>query len=215
MNKNSKGRKRQQKILLTGIVLVIVFATFFVCKKEKNEYVSMVAKADCVICRERTGVHSGENNLGIINLHDGTVHYVRINRYDKKGKPKVETDGYLQVSSLYPEETIKIDIEADADRGYADVDIMFYKEAQIDYDKVLKTCCQECLDAVLQRKEIDKQQFGIAVINYKNSELKVLSKNLKAFMNEDYYVNCEVRKSKMGLKTKKLELLVFYCPVRG
>ncbi len=214
MKQKYKNIKEWPKLMFICGILAVVFAALFLRIEKEKEYVSDVQQRECVICKELAGVHKGEKNLGIVNLHEGIVYYVRINRYDQAGNEKEEPDKYFQLSnSDSVQSEIQISIEADGDRGYANIDIEFGDETKIDYEKVSKYCCQECLDNMLKREEIDNKQLGIAVLNYHNNDVKILSQNLKAFMEADYYVNCTSETDRKSGKIKKMELLIF-CPKR-
>lgn len=81
-------------------------------------------------------------------------------------------------------------------------------------DEAADFLCTECLNQTLEECWND-DPFGMGVINFETEEIRLLERNITAFMFDDFYVSCDLRTSDdSDGDSHQMDLLIFYCPER-
>ena len=187
-------------------------------KEEKSQYVSEIAKEDCLLCGEGQGtllpLYRGEENIGVISLNTFDIAYIGINRYDDNGKliEKPESGNSMRVTGT-GEDGFHFSVSEDTDRGYARCDLCFNKDEVLDMEQAAAHMCTSCLNQVVDNGWSDGST-GMAVINFSTGELRILRENLLAFQIGDFYISCNSKRNEAKRNSLEMDLLVFYCPKR-
>lgn len=185
---------------------------------EKFRYVSGISKKDCLLCGKGRGtllpLYRGEENIGVISLNTFDLAYIGINRYDDNGKLIEEpANGTSMRVTSTGEDGFRFSVSEDTDRGYARCDLYFNKDETLDIEQAATHMCAACLERVVD-DDWDDGLTGMAVINFSNSELRMLRENLLAFQMGDFYISCSTKRDEAEGNSLEMDLLVFYCPKR-
>lgn len=182
----------------------------------KTVYASDTPAGDCCLCGD--GLENlvpfwqGQNNVALVSLNTFTVKPVEINRYDRASGEMIEEyagfwsfggggsrDGEFSASML-----------VDHDRGYADVTLNFYGDAELDVQKAAAFLCADCLNALLPQDL--ERCFGVGVVHLGTREARVLDEPTAGFILGDFYLDCDL-KAPEG-REPWMRMAVFYCPER-
>lgn len=206
---------------ITIVITVIILGVLHHTKKAEQtwsyakmkEYSTDTISADCIICQEKR-LYENEDNLGIICLNECMAYHVEINRYDAQGQLIEKKATSMQLLMSPKNGNYKgVEITTDSNRGFANVEISFSENKEIDMKKATEYCCSDCLK-LLTEEYYSVEPYDIVILNYKTGEVKLLTSNLRSFMLEDYYVTCEQRSSIVQAEISEIDLLVMYCPER-
>lgn len=104
-------------------------------------------------------------------------------------------------------------VPPDTDRGYANVTIYFNDDQTLDMEKANSFLCTDCLNAIMDDCW-DDEYYGVGLINFSTNEIRLLEKNVLSFMEDDFYVSCDLRETGDEDDSLEMRLLVFYCPKR-
>lgn len=182
---------------------------------EKVSYTSDVSLQDCFLCGDG-GAHVtkwGENNIGIISLNTFEIMPIEINRYDNNGKLIEENTGCM-IMRIFSSEAggFTASVMEDADRGHAGASIYLYDDETLDAENTAAFLCESCLNELMN--SIYKNAFGVGVINFDTKEIQVFEENVTGFGSGDFYIHCDLKEPGAKKDTRKLDLVIFYCPVR-
>ena len=183
----------------------------------KLAYSSNTSPEDCYLCGG--GIESlipsywGQNNVALISLNTFEIRPIEINRYDRLTGQLIEecagaisfggggsTDGGFSASLML-----------EYDRGYADGSVDFLDDETLDIDKAASFLCTDCLNEIVP-KEIG-QCFGVGAIHLDTKEIRLFEKPLGSFGLGDFHFDCDLKEQKNG-GTPRMDLLIFYCPIR-
>ena len=188
-----------------------------VSEKEEIIYTSKIEKDECALCgnqeKSLLPAYKGQKNLGIICINTLDVSPVSINRYNDYGSPIEENAGYTSIThNGFGEGGMSTSVIPNSDRGFANVDVYFSKDKQIDKNAVENLFCSDCLDAIME--DTWGEPYGIGVINFETLEIRLFEKNVTAFTFGDYYIDVDHNEKKEETDQTELDLLIFYCPPR-
>ena len=221
--------KRKHKIkILFGIGFIFIFIMGLWCFEGKSKAAkkqvhetwiledirhSEIAQKDCIICKNRKS-YSSENNLSIVLLNSGTVNRIDINKYDDKGKliEKLDTFSQMTMGPAHGE-NMGVQTHMNRDRGYAYVEICLGENALLDAEKIYENCCDQCIEQI-KNDYYREQPYDILVLNHLTGDIKLITNSLKSFTTGDYFISCEKRRKDGENENSKMELLIFFCPVR-
>lgn len=178
-------------------------------------YHSEVAPEDCYICGDKAEnlqtVNWGQSNVALVSLNTFEVKPIEINRYDIDGHLIEEVSGVMSFGGGQSVEGgFSAHLMQDYDRGYATGTLDFYNDEKLDIDKLSSFLCEDCLNNILPWDL--EQCFGVGVINLETKEIHALQEKITGFGIGDFYVDCNLLER--NKETGRMDLLIFYCPVR-
>lgn len=182
---------------------------------EQLSYTSTTPVEDCFFCGDEFSnvTNSGQNNIGIISLNTFEIMPIEINQYDNHGNLIEENTGRMTMRGFGSESGgFNATVTETPDRGYANVSIEFYNDETLDLEKAASFLCEDCLNKLLEG--IYNNEFGLGVINFSTGEIQVFEENKVGFGSGDFYIHCDFIERAKKDKTRKLNLLVFYSPLR-
>lgn len=185
-------------------------------QKIQPQYISNTSTADCRLCGDGKGpvpsYYWGQNNVGIISLNTFTLISVETNRYDDNGKPihkPAPSSSTHMINS--GDDGFFASVSANSDRGYAHGYIYFGNDEVLDLEKVSSFLCTDCLNSIID--ESWEIPYGIGIIDFKTHKIRLLEKDVTAFIFGDFYISCDLR-SREENADPEMDLLIFYCPER-
>lgn len=186
-------------------------------EKDKITYTSTIKKEECALCskggKTLLPAYAGQNNLGIICINTFDLSPVTINRYDDFGNLIEEPAGYMSMNhNGFGEDGMSTSVSAHSDRGYADVNVSFKNDKQVNLDSVASLLCQDCLTAIME--DAWEEPYGVGVINFETLEVRLFEESITGFTFGDYYIDIDRRENKDDSECIELDLLIFYCPPR-
>lgn len=186
-------------------------------EKEEIVYTSKITKEECYLCSKAgktlLPAYAGQNNVGIICINTFDMSPVTINRYDDHGKLIEEEAGYMSMThNSFGEDGISTSVNANPDRGYADVNVYLKSNDVVDKKSVESMLCQDCLTTIMD--EAWDEPYGIGVINFETLEVRLFEEKITAFTFGDYYIDIDRRENTGNPEEIELDLLIFYCPPR-
>ena len=190
-----------------------------ISETEEGLYISNTAPEKCYLCgtpeQSLLPFYEGQTNLGIISLNTFEFVPIEINRYDDYGNLIEEPAGFSTTSMQNTGENgFTAYITPNHDRGYANATIYFENDKELNIDEAADFLCTECLNQTLEECWND-DPFGMGVINFETEEIRLLERNITAFMFDDFYVSCDLRTSDdSDGDSHQMDLLIFYCPER-
>ncbi len=208
--------------IITLLVLLLVFQVG--CSPEKNMgsnlsekaiYTSSISSENCFLCREDTShiIEWGQNNIGIICLNTFEVIPIEINRYDWNGNLIERNSGNISMHTFKNKENdFWASLMIDPDRGHADVSMSLYVDETLDIEKVAAFLCQNCLNKLID--SIHQKALDVGIINFKTKELRVFEESVTGFGLGDFYIHCDLKDTNKTSDSRKLDLVIFYCPLR-
>lgn len=192
-------------------------------KKETNPvteivYVSDTPESECQLCGTGRGTllpaYWGEDNVGIIDLNTFEVAHLMLNEYDDYGKRTKPRRGSSTDYLSTGEDGMSVWGSADSSRGYYSGEAHMRNEMDLELEKVSEFLCTQCLNGILNRC-YDDTYLQLGIVNFKTREIRMLEKNLKAFIFDDFYVDCDYYETEYEKGTERgFKLLIFYCPPR-
>ena len=204
-----------KRILCTTIALLMVLTACAAPATSEPEptkyihtpYVSTITAEECFMCSESkttpTGLHWGEDNVGLLNLNTFEVLRIEINRYEN-GKLVEKQAGFMQTTGM---NSGSVFATTDPDRGYSHVRIGGANSA-IDADSIQCHLCQACLDKINGMYFSDYPPEAYAIVNFSDKTLKPLIQSTTFFGSGNYGINCDFEEN------GDIDLLIFYCPPR-
>ncbi len=208
-----------------ALSLLLAFALFGCTVKQEvqanNEYGaeivyhSDVSPEDCYICGDKAEnlqtVNWGQCNVALVSLNTFEVKPIKINRYDMDGHLIRKESGVMSLGGgACADGGFAASLMEDYDRGYATGVLDFYNDEELDVDKLSTFLCEDCLNDVLPWKL--NQCSGVGVINLETKKIHVIPNTTSGFSIGDFYVDCNpLERNK---ETSRMDLLIFYCPVR-
>lgn len=202
------------------LVLIILILALVGCSMGGNadryfpddHFESSVLPEDCFICNPSTS-HRGQNNVGIISLNSFEVLPIEINRYHNGGILIEENTGTFTMRSFSSgEDGFQVSLMTDPDRGHASATVFFHSDEKLDVEKAADFLCEECLNKVTGK--IYKNEYGLGIINFEAGEIDVFEENITGFFSGDYYIHCDFEGWDKREKSNRLDLDIFYCPLR-
>jgi len=186
-------------------------------EKEEVIYTSKIEKENCWLCSKQgktlLPAYAGQNNVGIICINNFDMSPVAINRYDDYGNLIEEAAGHMSIThNSFGEDGISTSVNANPDRGYADVHVYLKSNDSVDKNSIESMLCQDCLTTIMN--EAWDEPYGIGVINFETLEFRLFEENITAFTFGDYYIDIDRRENKDNPEEIELDLLIFYCPPR-
>ena len=186
-------------------------------EKEEISYTSKIKKEECALCSQAgktlLPAYAGQTNVGIICINTFDMSPVTINRYDDYGNLIEEKAGHSSMTiNGFGEDEMSTSVSVHPDRGYANVDVDFTKDNEVDKDCVESLLCQECLNTIME--DTWEEPYGVGVINFETLEVRLFEENITAFTFGDYYIDIDRRENKDDSERTELDLLIFYCPPR-
>lgn len=186
--------------------------------EEKERYISDITSEDCYLCGEPQQsllpYYKGQTNLGIISMNTFQVVPISINRYDDYGRLIKESAGSMSMTyTSTGEGGFRAYVSPDTDRGYANVTIYFNDDQALDMEKAASFLCADCLNAIMNDCW-DDEYYGVGLINFSTNEIRLLEKNVLSFMEDDFYVSCDLKEHGEEDDSLEVRLLVFHCPKR-
>jgi len=182
---------------------------------EEISYSSDVSTQDCFLCGDG-GTHVtqwGENNIGIISLNTFEVMPIEINCYDNNGELIEENTGRVTMRIFQSEAGgFSASVMEDVDRGHAGASISLHDDETLDAENTAAFLCESCLNELMN--SIYKNAFGVGVINFDTKEIQVFEENVTGFGSGDFYIHCDLKEPGAKEDTRRLDLVIFYCPVR-
>lgn len=180
------------------------------------QYISNTAPADCRLCGGGKGTllpyYWGQNNVGIISLNTFTLISVETNRYDDEGKPIHEPAPSSSTHMMNSgDDGFFASVSEDSDRGYAHCYLYFGNDEVLDLEKASIFLCTDCLNSILDVNW--ETPYGIGIIDFKTHKIRLLEKDVTAFIFGDFYISCDLRNREENTDPE-MDLLIFYCPIR-
>lgn len=168
-----------------------------------REAAACVPAEDCFLCGRAEESPWGQNNIGIISLNTFEIMPVGINRYDDGGWLIEENTGCVRMRSFQSRENgFRGSGMEDPDRGYAILTVTLGEDGAADREKAAAFLCEECLE------RIGAEGIGLGAVDLITGEVRAFDKQTKGFGLGDFYIHCDWEGE------EKLELLVFYSPLR-
>ena len=182
----------------------------------KTPYSSNTSTEDCCLCGD--GIENlipsywGQNNIALISLNTFEIKPLEINRYDRiDGRLIEEYSGTVSFGGSGSQDGgFAASLLLNYDRGYATGHMDFYDDEVLDVSKAAGFLCEECLNKILP-SQLDRY-FGVGAINLATKEVRVFEKHLRGFGLGDFYIDCDLKDRDDG--KHRMNLLVFYCPIR-
>lgn len=186
--------------------------------EKEPKYVSETSKEDCLFCGSGEGtllpLYRGEENIGVISLNTFELAHIEINRYDDYGKLIGEpSQGTAMRRTSTGEGGFTFMTTGDTDRGYARCNLYFNLDEVLDMEQAATHMCTDCLNRAID-DGWGGDPTGMAVINFRTGELRMLREDLAAFQFGDFYVSCKSKRDETEENSLEMALLVFYCPKR-
>ena len=185
-------------------------------KREVNttaQYQSDTAKEDCRLCGNNPNdllqFYFGENNVAVIDLNTFEFFRLEINRYDDDHNPIEQKAGHISMLTNRTQSGAIWDFTINSDRGYSDGSVTLKENSKLSLESMAAHLCADCLTAVMNEYTYKGEQWNIAVINFADKKITPLQEAVTGFSFGDFYV-----KSKYDKTDGKIDLLVWYCPVR-
>lgn len=179
--------------------------------------ISKVSSEDCYLCGDPTNspLHPywGQNNIGIVSLNTFDVMPVEINRYDIEGNLLEERTGSLGSRSFRQQEGgFSAHMMEDVDYGYADGSVSLFGDESLDVEQTGSFLCEDCLNVLMSG--IHKTGFGVGLVNFETRELVAFEENTVGFGMGDFRISCSFSAPDKSAATRKIDLLIFYAPLR-
>ena len=182
----------------------------------KMSYPSDTSTEDCYLCggdiEKLIPSYWGQNNIALISLNTFEIKPLEINCYDRtNGRLIEEYAGAVSFGgSVSKDNGFAASLLQNYDRGYAIGHVDFYDDEVLDVSKAAGFLCEDCLNKILP-SQIDRY-FGIGAINLATKEVRVFEEHLGGFGLGDFYIGCDLQ-DRDG-DTHRMNLLIFYCPIR-
>lgn len=185
-------------------------------QKTQPQYISNTNLADCRLCGDGKGTllpyYRGQNNVGIISLNTFTLISVETTRYDDNGKPIYKPAPSSSTNIINSgDDGFIASVSEDSDRGYAHCYIYFGNDEALDLEKASSFLCTDCLNSIMD--ESWETPYGIGIIDFKTHKIRLLEKDVTAFIFGDFYISCDLRDREENT-VPEMDLLIFYCPER-
>ncbi len=182
----------------------------------KTVYYSKISAKDCYLCgggiENRIPSYWGQNNVALISLNTFEIKPLEINRYDINGKLVEEYAGYV---SFGGNDSIDGGFSAclmiEHDRGFATGSVDFFNDKTLNVDKAASFLCTDCLNKILPQDV--GPCFGVGVIHLDTKEIRLFEEDFYGFELGDFYINCNLKEGQNDA-SQKMNLLIFYCPIR-
>ncbi|WP_314723443.1 hypothetical protein [Enterocloster bolteae] len=222
------GDSISKVLLFISIMMVLLFSGCCSQKPEEQlparedqgrppKYISDTLPEDCCLCGEGKGTllpfYWGQDNVGIISLNTFTLLSVETNRYSDQGKRIEEPAQHSESHMLNSGDGgYTAFISENPDRGYASGSLYFGNDEVLDLEKSAAFLCTQCLNRILD-ESWDDDPYGVGIVNFNTREIRLLEKNVTAFIFDDFYISCDLR-NRGEDKKPEMDLLIFYCPER-
>lgn len=199
-------------------------------KSQENEYsreaeenidlalISQISKDTCGICGTREDslmpYYRRFDSVGVLFLNSGEIGDTRVRSFEDDGTEIFETGASTLITSN--DAGYRYTVHSNSDRGISTMDISYDSAVSINYDFITNWLCQDCLDSLeeLLEEEMDfadcseEDLLPFVFLNFRTGEMHSIGRHMKSFLSDDYYVEIDH-------EDDKIELLVFYAPVRS
>ena len=182
----------------------------------KTVYSSDTSAEDCYLCgggiENLIPSYWGQNNIALISLNTFEIKPLEINRYDRlDGRLIEEYAGAVSFGGGGSKDGgFAASLLLNYDRGYATGSVNFYDDEVLDIGKASGFLCEGCLNKILP-SQIDRC-FGVGAINLATKEVRVFEEHLRGFGLGDFYIDCNLQDREAN--QHRMDLLIFYCPIR-
>lgn len=179
-------------------------------------YQSCASKEDCYLCGNTTQLnweHLGENNIGIISFNTFQMIPVSINRYDDAGTLIEENTGVMESRRFNSDEDgFTASLMLDADRGIADAQLSFNEDQQIQLERTAQYLCEDHFRELVS--DLYGNPYGLGIINLESTKLYPFKENVIGFQTGDYYIHCDLIDIGKNGNLSKMNIYIFYTPLR-
>lgn len=181
-------------------------------------YISGTAPSDCQLCGDGKGTllaaYWGEDNIGIIDVNTFRIAHIGINEYDNHGKRIQNGWSGSSFNMLTTgKDGMSVWGSTDSSRGYYSGQVSRTSPSGLDLEKVSEFLCTGCLNALLYEC-YDETYDNLGVINFKTREIRLLKKQVTAFVFDNFYIDCNYYEDGREGGEYGFDLLIFYCPPR-
>lgn len=213
-----------KRIFLILLLLTLILSGCGKTKSTQQEheygeeviYQSDTTVENCYLCGG--GIESidpwcwGKENIAFISLNTFEIKPLEINRYDRlDGHLITEPMGAVSFGGGPSQDGgFSAHLLLEYDRGYATGTLDLLGDKDLDLEKVSTFLCADCMNEILPQR-IEKC-YGVGVINLNTKEIELFEENLIGFGVGDFYI--EWYQDTYDKDSKKIHLIVVYCPVR-
>ena len=182
---------------------------------QKTVYSSNTSAEDCYLCGDSAesplSPYWGQNNIALLSLNTFEIKPLEINRYDKiDGRLIEEYEGTVSLALKNNDSGFSASLMQNSDRGYATGTVEFNSDAVLDVSKAADFLCADCLNEILSSR-IDGC-FGVGAVNLTTKEARIFEEHFGGFGLGDFYIDYDLQDQDGD--TNRMDLLVFYCPIR-
>jgi hypothetical protein len=178
-----------------------------------TEYESLISKEDCRLCGEKQNElfswYLDENNIAVLDLNTFDFYRLEINRYDDDKNLIEKSAGFMQIGHSSFNNSASLYFRTDPDRGYADGTVTLNENCVLSLEKTAAYLCPDCLTELINKYTCGGKHWNIAPLNLQGKTIQPLEESITGFGMGDFSVKSRYDKDNM-----KIELLIWYSPVR-